>query len=229
MGLLDYAPDFRMLTRNPNDPNYTPPPVVPPTGGGGVISPYVPPLGTTTPPVTAPTGGGGGGGSADPYPGLAALNGLPTFKFGAVPVFAPAPFVAPTAADAMNSPGYQFRLETGEQAVERSAAAKGLLRTGGTFKDIMDYGKNFAQGEYNSDFNNALQGYEANYQGQKDSFAPKLAQWQLQSQAQMQAILAQYQRQWDIYSFTHKGANVFAPVGYPPQIPAPPTPPDVRF
>jgi hypothetical protein len=175
--------------------------------------------------VVPPAPGGGGGGGGEAYPGLSALGGLPTFKFGAVPQFSYPEFKAPSLQDAMNAPGYQFRLQTGTDALERSAAARGTLRTGGTLRDIMDYGKNFAQGEYNSDFNNALQTYKTNYQGAHDAFAPKYGEWQMSSQAKMAAVLAQYQRQWEMYSFTHKGANIYPPAGYPPQIPAPPMPP----
>lgn len=172
-------------------------------------------------------GGKGNGGGADPYPGLGGLSGIPTFKFPAVPTFNPTPFSAPSAQDVFNSPDYQTRLQTGEDALQHSAAARGVLNTGGTLKDVIDYGKKFGAGEYNDAYNHAANTYQLNYQGQHDSFAPKMAQWQTQAQATAAATLAAYQRQWEIYSFTHKGANVFPPVGYPQSIPAPPTPPTI--
>lgn len=48
-------------------------------------------------------------------------------------------FQAPTAEDAINSPGIQAALDMGRQAIERSAAAKGTLLTGGTSKDLTNY------------------------------------------------------------------------------------------
>jgi hypothetical protein len=46
------------------------------------------------------------------------------------------------------SPGYQFRLDEGVKAAERSAAARGLLSSGGTLKAIQRYGEGLASSEY---------------------------------------------------------------------------------
>lgn len=48
------------------------------------------------------------------------------------------------------SPGYQFRLDQGVQAVERSAAARGLLRSGSAAKAIQRYGEGLAASEYDA-------------------------------------------------------------------------------
>lgn len=53
------------------------------------------------------------------------------------------------------SPGYQFRLNEGIKAVERSAAARGLLGSGGTMKGIQRYGEGLASSEYEN-YANAL-------------------------------------------------------------------------
>jgi hypothetical protein len=132
-----------------------------------------------------------------------------------IPGFTPPDFTAPTAEQAYAEPGFQFRLKGGTDALERSAAARGALRTGGTLKDILDYGQNFASQEYGNVFNRALSSFDRQYQGAKDKYAPLLAK-----------AMAEFQRQWELYAFTHKSANVFAPPGYPPQIPAPPAPPN---
>jgi hypothetical protein len=47
-----------------------------------------------------------------------------------------------------NSPGYQFRLGDGLKALERSAAARGTLLTGGTLKGLERYAQDYASGEY---------------------------------------------------------------------------------
>ena len=46
------------------------------------------------------------------------------------------------------TPGYQWRLDQGVQAVERSAAARGLLRSGAAAKAIQRYGEGLASSEY---------------------------------------------------------------------------------
>lgn len=46
------------------------------------------------------------------------------------------------------TPGYQFRLNEGTKAIERSAAARGLLGSGATLKAIARYGQDYASSEY---------------------------------------------------------------------------------
>lgn len=48
------------------------------------------------------------------------------------------------------SPGYQFRRDEGIRAVERSAAARGLLRSGAAVKSIQRFGEGLAASEYDS-------------------------------------------------------------------------------
>jgi len=50
-------------------------------------------------------------------------------------------------------PGYNFRMAEGMKALERSAAARGLLQSGGTLKGIQQYGQNLASEEYQNAFN----------------------------------------------------------------------------
>jgi hypothetical protein len=91
-------------------------------------------------------------------------------------------------------PSYQFRLGEGERALQQSAAARGVLRTGGTLKDILGYGQNFASQEYgNVDarrFRDALAGYQ-----------PKIEDWRLRSGATINAGELAFQRAWDAYKF----------------------------
>lgn len=53
------------------------------------------------------------------------------------------------------TPGYQFRLNEGTKAIERSAAARGLLGSGATLKALTRYGQDYASDEYNM-FTNKL-------------------------------------------------------------------------
>lgn len=48
------------------------------------------------------------------------------------------------------SPGYRFRLDEGNRAVQRSASASGLLRSGAAMKAIDRYSQGLASSEYNS-------------------------------------------------------------------------------
>jgi hypothetical protein len=50
-------------------------------------------------------------------------------------------------------PGYAFRLSEGTKALERSAAARGLLQSGPTLKGIQRFGQESASQEYGNAFN----------------------------------------------------------------------------
>lgn len=50
-------------------------------------------------------------------------------------------------------PSFKFRLQEGLQALERSAAARGVLASGGTFKGITNYAQQAASQEYQNAFN----------------------------------------------------------------------------
>lgn len=57
-------------------------------------------------------------------------------------------------------PGYQFQLQQGSQAVDRSQAAKGLLNSGATGKALEQYGQGLAQnyaGQYTQGLQNLAQ------------------------------------------------------------------------
>lgn len=51
------------------------------------------------------------------------------------------------------SPGYQFRLQEGLRGVENSAAARGILQSGGTLKGINRYAEGMAAGDFTDQFN----------------------------------------------------------------------------
>lgn len=52
-----------------------------------------------------------------------------------------------TLANLANDPGYQFRLQQGQQTLENSAAARGNLLSGATLKDLTDYSQGMASQE----------------------------------------------------------------------------------
>lgn len=49
-----------------------------------------------------------------------------------------------------NSPGYQFQYNQGQEALDRSAASRGLALSGAQLKDSQAYGQGFAQNSWNS-------------------------------------------------------------------------------
>jgi hypothetical protein len=101
-------------------------------------------------------------------------------------------FEAPTFAQATSDPGYEWRLQSGMDALQRSAAAKGVLRTGGTLADLVKFGQNFASNEYANVFNRALAGYSASNEARRAMFEPLLAQWQARANAEQAKGLAAF-------------------------------------
>jgi hypothetical protein len=152
--------------------------------------------------------------------------GGPVFNLPNAPTFTPPTWNRPSMDDAYNEPGYQFRARAGNEALERSAAARGVLRTGGTLKDLVEYGQNFAAQEYGQVFNRALSSYDRQYQGARDAFAPRLAQYQNAARAEQMRAMAAYDREWNAYTFARRNQGgggggqqpIEAPPGYDPRI-----------
>jgi hypothetical protein len=73
-------------------------------------------------------------------------------------------FQAPTAEQAAATPGYQFTLQQGTQALNRGAAARGDLLSSGAAKQLEQYGTGLANQTYNDVYNRAMGQYQTNYQ-----------------------------------------------------------------
>lgn len=58
-----------------------------------------------------------------------------------------------TMNDFQQDPGYAFRMQQGQQAIERSAAARGGLNSGATLKALDAYGQNQGAQEYQNAYN----------------------------------------------------------------------------
>jgi hypothetical protein len=71
-------------------------------------------------------------------------------------------FHAPTAEEVQNTPGFQFQLQQGSNAITNQAAANGLSQGGNTLKALTQYGQNLAGTYYQNAFNNAQQGFQTN-------------------------------------------------------------------
>lgn len=82
--------------------------------------------------------------------------------------------------DFHESPGYQFQLNQGLGAVQRSAAAKGFLNSTGTMQNI----NNYAQGTANTEYQQALSNF-TNNQSQRYSMLSGLAGMGMGANAQL--------------------------------------------
>lgn len=72
-------------------------------------------------------------------------------------------FNAPTAAEAAQTPGYQFQLQQGLNAAQNSAAGNGSLLSGRTLADLNNYAQGTASTNYQNVFNNDLTQYQSAY------------------------------------------------------------------
>lgn len=150
----------------------------------------------------------GGGAERSPLYESYGGPGRPQFNIPGAPGFefnAPAPFQAPSASEAAMEPGYEFRMGQGRKALEQSASGRGVLRTGGTLKDILNYGQNFASQEYGRVYDRKASEYDRTYGNQfelaKQQYAPKLADWDMRANAERRAGELEYGRGWDEYTY----------------------------
>jgi hypothetical protein len=72
-------------------------------------------------------------------------------------------FTAPTDVTEQNDPGFQFRQQQGQQAIERSASSRGVLGGGGTLKDLENYSQGLASQEYQNVWNRAFTDWGTGY------------------------------------------------------------------
>lgn len=111
-------------------------------------------------------GGPGGTGAPGAYAGTFAGGGqYPLASVMGTGFMQPwtTPFKAPTDVTQANDPGWQFRMKEGLGALQRSAAAKGTLLTGGAMKDLAAFGQDFASNEYDKVYRRALGEYQQAY------------------------------------------------------------------
>jgi len=67
------------------------------------------------------------------------------------------------ASDFTADPGYDFRLQQGVDALQRSAASKGTALSGGTLKALSEYNQRFASNEYNNAYNRFMANKASRY------------------------------------------------------------------
>lgn len=82
-----------------------------------------------------------------------------------------------------NDPGYQFRMEQGQKALERSASARGLMNSGGALKSLARYSQGVAADEFqnawgrNQSENTGRYNRLANMAGLGQQAAQNLGNW----------------------------------------------------
>lgn len=108
------------------------------------------PVGSASPMAPSAGGGAPGGYGVESGDGFGALMQPWEWEF-AFPYFQ-----APTGAEVFDDPGYQFRQEQGQKAIERSAAAQGTVLNPATVKALQDYNSGLASQEYGNVYNRRL-------------------------------------------------------------------------
>lgn len=68
------------------------------------------------------------------------------------------------AQDLYNDPSYQFRLQQGTNALDRSAASRGMSNSGAQLKALTRYGQDYASTEYGNAYNRAQGTFNQNLQ-----------------------------------------------------------------
>lgn len=148
--------------------------------------------------MPAQGGGGGGAGAGDWWsgqgvsPGELSSYGVPgspytsqAFSGGYTPPTAPGvlgqQYALPTQAELENTPGYQARLKAAQQGLERGAAAKGSILSGGFVNAEGKAMQDYASNEYNNLVGQQLGARQQN-QGefQQNVMAPGQFQYQNQ-------------------------------------------------
>ena len=166
--------------------------------GGG--SPLMNPAATAGPMAMGGGGmggysGGGMSGGGTMGSGITPYN--PLANYNPEPYNAPAPFMPPAyegatpfarpeyaaaqpftglSVEEMNAdPGYQFRMQQGQQALERSGAARGVTNTGGTLRNILDYGQQAGSQEYGAAYGRKLNNFITDEQNRFNAYQSNYA------------------------------------------------------
>ena len=223
------TPNIPSTTVSGNDPWWSGP--VARTGGSDPV-----PTPTPTPTPGPAPGTGGTGGLIDPFPGMfqaptpIPYQAPPQFQapsYTPPPAFTYAQFQAPTFDQALNDPGFQFVQQMGQRGVERSAAARGVLNSGGTLQDIANFNQSLAESQYGNVFNRNLGAWQQNYnaavgqyntnyqtqyldpyknayQSALDTYNPQFSAWQTNTAATQRQNEFDYAGAMDRYKFDYQ-------------------------
>lgn len=158
---------------------------------GGVFTPWS----TTDTGGVDPAPPGGGPGTAPPPP----VPDLPEYQRRADFAF--------TGDNLENDPGYQFRREEGQRALEHAAAARGAARGGNHMRDLIAFGQGLASEEFDRAYGRAGDTYDRNVGGdryaheaetqrQAGLFAPRFAGWERDRDEAWRQNELDFDREW---------------------------------
>lgn len=142
------------------------------------------------------------------------------------PAFDGPDFQAPTVADMMAEPGYEFRESRGLGAIKNWLAHQGRYNSGATPKALTDYAQDYASNEYSNVYGRALDThrtvygdaaneyainaqsqhmypYEQAYRAALDTFAPKMTEWSTRAGATQRSNEFDYSNAWQRYMFDY--------------------------
>jgi hypothetical protein len=151
--------------------------------------------------------GGDAGAGAGPVPSYAPPTPAP---YPGLPTFTPPTFKAPSIDEALNDPGYQFRVQQGREALQSWAAAKGTAYDSQTAKALEDYGQGAATQGYRDVWDRDYSAYGANYRAWADSVLnPGLLDYSTRFAATQHDNDNNYLNYWNKWKYgadTYKGA-----------------------
>lgn len=96
-------------------------------------------------------------------------------------------FTPPTAEDLARDPSYQFRLAEGQKALERGAASRGGLLSGGALRGLERYAQDYASTEYGNVYSREMGENQLRY-----------GRALTQNEAQMQRAMEQYRMRYNV-------------------------------
>lgn len=88
--------------------------------------------------------------------------------------------------DITQDPGYQFRLEEGQKAIDRASAASGRFGGGRTAKELMRFGQGLASQEYGAAYGRAGQERDAQMQAEQQQYGRGLTGYGLEAAREQQ-------------------------------------------
>ena len=97
-------------------------------------------------------------------------------------------------------PGYQFRLQEGTKAIESSAAAKGMLGSGKTLKDLARYSQGLASQEFANARNRAVEDYSLGRSANTEQYGRDVQRTQYGNELGQQAFS-------NLYNLSNTGFN----------------------
>jgi hypothetical protein len=116
-------------------------------------------------------------------------------------------FRAPTYEEAQNDPGYRFARDEGIGAIQASAAARGMLGTGTTMRDLSRFNQDLASQQYQTVYNRNADtfdrnsgesrfGYGAEVEGAQAEYAPGLVTWNARRDTGQRNAELNFDRAW---------------------------------